>query len=586
MKEYNLVNALKKPESITELYIHNRNLEAIPDSVRQLKHLKVLGLRQNKLATLPVWLNDLKYLEKLDLSSNRFHTFPKSIFLVEKIKSLNFGNNFIQRIPEKINTLKKLESIDFSNNQIRSIPDDFSFSFLKELKLNNNRISTLPMQFGHLPQLIYLDLSFNKLVILPSGIIQCKSLQVLKLDRNKLEVLEEPVTELSFLQKLSLTNNRLKKTSIQIGQLHLLRSLELSGNKIEELPEQIGQLKWLSQLLLRKNKIKKLPLSIGEVSRLQYLDVEHNQINWLPDTLNALPDLEVLLLRGNPIQNEKKYFLKFPKIKQLTGLGNIFSATEKRQLLSFLKQAKKQGLNENERLNIYDLSTKNKALPKLFLIKAMNFPDKKIRERALDQFIERFNAKKAMDKNQSVAILGKTGLKFKELKKQLERIQVKLKTGIDEEVKHIVLGAFPGNQLQLEKRAFTFWDEHGFRQFLNSKNIMDHQTISDTASDNLSRLLLSRQESNLALAIQILQNIKPSTKLITDIFIAYKYTGKAIYKRSLKQILNTHASKRLVKKLSFRLSFGNAETLRTNIMTYAEGTELDAERVLHFFSNS
>jgi Leucine-rich repeat (LRR) protein len=52
--------------------VPNNALEALPDSVGALDHLRMLDLRGNRLAALPDRLGELPCLEKLDLRWNRF----------------------------------------------------------------------------------------------------------------------------------------------------------------------------------------------------------------------------------------------------------------------------------------------------------------------------------------------------------------------------------------------------------------------------------------------------------------------------------------------------------------------------------
>ena len=66
---------------------------------------------------------------------------------------------------------------------------------LRVLKLQGNRIDTLPGEVGKLKKLELLDLSFNRLQHLPSELLLASRLKVLIANGNKLVSLPEPPRE-------------------------------------------------------------------------------------------------------------------------------------------------------------------------------------------------------------------------------------------------------------------------------------------------------------------------------------------------------------------------------------------------------
>ena len=103
---------------------------ANPDSVFQLR-LKGKGLN-----AFPSELNQFPNLQKLDLSKNKICAFPDSLY-----------------------HLINLTFLDLSRNKIASIPASISqLIFLEHLDLWQNDVDALPYQISELPQLNYLDI--------------------------------------------------------------------------------------------------------------------------------------------------------------------------------------------------------------------------------------------------------------------------------------------------------------------------------------------------------------------------------------------------------------------------------------------
>ncbi|KMV65411.1 hypothetical protein M970_091440 [Encephalitozoon cuniculi EcunIII-L] len=81
---------------------------------------------------------------------------------------------------------------------------------VKKLNLSNNKLKTLPAEFGTLSELVELDLSCNEMESIPQEIGNLKSLEVLNLSNNKLR---------SFPWKL-----------LKLGKTGALKNLDLRSN--------------------------------------------------------------------------------------------------------------------------------------------------------------------------------------------------------------------------------------------------------------------------------------------------------------------------------------------------------------------
>jgi Leucine-rich repeat (LRR) protein len=99
--------------------------------------------------------------------------------------------------------------------------------------INNNRL-TIPPEIGQLENLRELHLNENKLTSIPSEIGQLTNLQKFFLDYNALTSLPPEIGQLTNLQVLFLSENKLTSLPPEIGQLKNLEYLSLGENKFDK----------------------------------------------------------------------------------------------------------------------------------------------------------------------------------------------------------------------------------------------------------------------------------------------------------------------------------------------------------------
>lgn len=108
-------------DKLTELYLSAMNLTVIPDTIKNLIHLK-----------------------KINLSNNNIGHIPEELELLTNIEDVNFSNNLLKSVPEAIPKLPKLRRVKLSNNSISSLPDLTALKNLRELDISDNKFQTLP----------------------------------------------------------------------------------------------------------------------------------------------------------------------------------------------------------------------------------------------------------------------------------------------------------------------------------------------------------------------------------------------------------------------------------------------------------
>uniref|UniRef100_A0A1B6MFI9 Leucine-rich repeat-containing protein 57 n=1 Tax=Graphocephala atropunctata TaxID=36148 RepID=A0A1B6MFI9_9HEMI len=197
----------------------------------------------------------------------------------EKTGVLNLSKNKLSEFPKRLLTLSSvLRTLDLSDNSLSALPSDIgTFSLLKSISCNNNRITDLPIEFCQLVKLETLSLIGNKLTTLPS-----------------------PLSQLVSLKFVYLGHNQLKDFPVLFCGLKHLEVLDLSNNLIENIPSDIGSLR-ATELNLNQNRISYISNEISNCPRLKTLRLEENclQIAAIPSVLLTNSKVSLLTLEGN-----------------------------------------------------------------------------------------------------------------------------------------------------------------------------------------------------------------------------------------------------------------------------------------------
>lgn len=198
-----VLNSLKKMINLTELELHNCELERIPHAIFSLTNLQELDLKSNSIRTIEeiISFQHLKRLTCLKLWHNKIITIPSSISQVRSLEALHLSHNKLESLPPALFTLPKLRHLDLSHNTILVLPPDV----------------------GLLHNLQYLAMNSNKLEVLPKTLFRCTKLKALLLGNNALTVLPESVGQLIQLAQLELRGNCLDRLPVQLGSCRMLR---------------------------------------------------------------------------------------------------------------------------------------------------------------------------------------------------------------------------------------------------------------------------------------------------------------------------------------------------------------------------
>ena len=132
--------------NLTELYLSNNYFFDIPESICNMKQLRILDMSYNRLTFFPEYFAKLQCLEVLNLTWNKLPVLPKSILLLPVLKTLILHHNQIHTIDKEISRCSSLLRVDLSHNQISFVPLEFcSLNQLETLDLRYNKIENLPL---------------------------------------------------------------------------------------------------------------------------------------------------------------------------------------------------------------------------------------------------------------------------------------------------------------------------------------------------------------------------------------------------------------------------------------------------------
>lgn len=148
---------------------------------------------------------------------------------------------------------------------------------LDELYLEYKGLTTFPTILARLPKLKELSLNDNRITNIPNDIEGFSKLQGLVLSRNDFKTAD------------SLKN---------LSKLKTLKYLDLSHSNITKLPDSLNALKNLEELRLEENQLKEIPESLGKLKKLVRVNVESNDLRSLPKWILE-GKFEQLQLDGN-----------------------------------------------------------------------------------------------------------------------------------------------------------------------------------------------------------------------------------------------------------------------------------------------
>jgi len=186
------------------------------------------------------------------------------------VRELLDSNGLIDTPVTSVTVVKngRVGELDLTHRAISVIPKSIGNLRLTHLIVNENFISSLPVEIGKIASLEYLSATMNRLFELPHEIGNCKR-----------------------LKHLEVSNNRyFNRIPFEIGELTSLTYLGFQRNDITILPGSIGNLTALKTLDLGYNRIERLPFEIITLHELDFLSINYNRLRHNPPEIEQWID--------------------------------------------------------------------------------------------------------------------------------------------------------------------------------------------------------------------------------------------------------------------------------------------------------
>jgi Leucine-rich repeat (LRR) protein len=391
--------------------------------------------------------------------------------------------------------------------------DEYSYKEIEYL-YSKKELSAIPEDILNQADLVYklLDLSYNKIEQLEDTVAELKFLKKLDLSSNQLETLPDSFSALQNLEVLNLANNQLDIFPIVLTKLPKLRTLNLKGNSINLLPPEIANLQELNLLEVGFNRLNSLPPELAKIKSLKALICTNNQFDVFPEVLLEMEQLE------NVMHLDLGSWLELPT----HNLDLLFKA------LRHLKKQKASLKTKKAAFEILFTETSTQERADILPLLLVNYV-------AFSQMVRTYivnNYSSPLRDDSVISILGTTEWMDVE---ELDDSKV-LINEVQPSTTHIVLGRTISKQLlELLNDALFFVSEKEVLTFLSPKQPADwlkehHNKLLD--------LLMSSQNENVELAIQLSKDNELLDDMLTELLMAYTTvdTGNDRLRSSIKEV--------------------------------------------------
>ncbi|XP_050407191.1 leucine-rich repeat protein SHOC-2 [Patella vulgata] len=284
-----ILNSVGVPEKLQKFMIPRDGvLPIFPNAIGRFPNLSTLILRGNQIEELPDSFSDLKHLTLLDLSHNKLKSIPQALLFL-RLERLILKNNRIKIISVDVLEMIYLVELNVEGNPLTT-PDpsicskgvDGIFKYLRE-------VSGMVPQIGSQSS-AYMTVNIKKDVmetiefhprIIAQNEYDCilssrffpETLQELCIRGVKCPAIPLSISRCVNLKTADFHDNCIVMIPKEIVHLQKLEILDLSNNSITTIPPYVGFLKSLKRLNLASNNMTQLPLSFLNLTKLEDLDV-------------------------------------------------------------------------------------------------------------------------------------------------------------------------------------------------------------------------------------------------------------------------------------------------------------------------
>lgn len=326
-----------------------------PEDENNYDSFELVDLGGRDLQTIPIFLyRHAHTIISLNLSKNPMTEVPLDfIQTCVTLRELRMTHMAMKRVPASIRQSSALTRLDLSCNRIADLDHAglHEIETLVSLKVQNNRLSTLPAAFKHLESLKYLNISNNKFVNFPDVICSIQGLVDLDVSFNEITAFPAALCEASSLERLVAVGNSLSTFPDSFSGLANLRELDVRRNALTNL-NAVYALPNLAILQADNNNLVVLDTQLGPKVRefsvpnnsitrftlaprsdsvvtysLAILDLSHAKLSTLADdALAQLVNLHTLNLNFNKFARLPDTLENLNNLRTLSCTDNVLTA--------------------------------------------------------------------------------------------------------------------------------------------------------------------------------------------------------------------------------------------------------------------
>ena len=275
-RQIHLPNArLASDGSCTSLHGHADKQE----EENQYDSFEFIDIAGRDLQTIPIFLHlHAHNIIILNVSRNPMTDIPLDfIQACTSLKEIRMSNMALKRLPPSIRASTSLARVDVSSNRISDLDSVplHEISTLLSLKVQNNKLFSIPAYFAQMKALKYLNISNNKFEAFPEVVCEMSNLVDLDVSFNNIASLPASMSNLRSLEKLAVFGNDLSSFPSSFSNLANLRDLDVRRNKLTDL-NAVYALPNLTRLQADWNNIVTLDAQLG--AKVKAFSVQHNSI--------------------------------------------------------------------------------------------------------------------------------------------------------------------------------------------------------------------------------------------------------------------------------------------------------------------
>ncbi len=184
-----------------------------------------------------------------------------------------------------------------------------------------------------------------------------------------------------------------------------------------------------------------------------------------------------------------------------------------------------------------------------------------------------------LKKGSVLVAVGNSVFKQKALRERLADLGIKLGRTINEKTTHVLLNSNPSTTKGLENHSCTLLSDQQLQAKLDELEqpyLQEEDQETQHSVDHIRSLLLSKNDDNILLAIQIIEGGGFPTELIPELFIAMKFSNsKEVYQQS-KKILSKYLGTKGKKSIQRTLNLAEhmqEHRLTKNLKKYTQGID-------------